>query len=123
MGAEAIKEGDEVAVYSGGIRGNHLEKKVVRRLTTTLLFVEGSDAKFSRKTGHRHGGSQWQGAWVEAWCAKHDDALKVQVRQQAIQKVRRKLSDFKWSSLGDEDIAKFAESLKAAGLWGRIAGE
>lgn len=123
MGAEAIKEGDTVAVYRCGTRGNHLEKKVVRRLTATLLFVEGSDERFSRKTGQRQGGTHWTGAWVEPWSGQHEDALKRQEQARIVQAVRRKLSDFRWGSLGDDEVGKVADALKAAGVWSRFDGE
>jgi hypothetical protein len=123
MGAEAIKEGDTVAVYRSGIRGNHLEKKVVRRLTTTLLFVEGSDDRFSRRTGQRQGGTNWTGAWVEPWAAHHEDALKRQEQARVVQAMRRKLSDFRWGSLSDDEVGKVADALKAAGVWSRFDGE
>lgn len=123
MGAEAIKEGDAVAVYKAGVRGNHLEKKVVRRLTATVLFVEGSDDRFSRRTGQRQGGSQWHGAWLEPWSDKHDAELKAQNKARVVQAMRRKLADFKWGGLSDDEIVKVAEALKTAGVWCRFDGE
>ena len=111
MNLEGFKEGDFLAVYSGGgWYGTQLSKEKVVKATKAKIETE---AHVFNRNGNIRGGSTWDRCHAEPWDESiHAPALAKQITEKNHRFRCNSLRDTKWEELPIEVVQQIYSTVK-----------
>lgn len=100
---ESLKAGDEVAVWSSRIGGNHYSIHVVDRITKTLIILKSGN-RYRRRDGYRPGDE-----WTRESIVPVTDEIRDKMRRRIL---IAGLKHVEWEKLSTEKLTEITEKLK-----------